>query len=462
MVQEILSPKIQPRSITMHVDGDTNRSYEALELNAGYSYPLIMLRNTVFSHTEIKSFNLRIGYAFAPELIVVLDDSRGVFTDQDSPIRDELLTLYLGNIRDEETLPIHLDFNVLSANRSAKFQITVVCRCVIPGANLRNYGDLISGNAFDAVKAICETLELGMLSNITGSEDQSDWRYDGRTAIEMLQYCIDHIWNGKEQYVTAFIDQHYRLNLVELTSAFAESAPTRTITRNLLTQEELEIPEELVLNNSLHDYEHTQFRISSWHPINPLGLQERYRPRSINHVVYTKDYEKNELLAESDVSAIEDAERTNDTDVFASGSLARSMDLYKYQHQDSLEIDAPVTAHEHNMIGRELMLQAPHIEVELGYVAHQLSLYTKVPVDIRNTPFRHDQQLKDSDTFQTESENARDNSRLEDARNETFSGEYLITATNFRYTSRTQRLAQQLRLHKRFWRQQVPFVSPEA
>ncbi len=451
MVKEIISPEVSARKIVLHFDDISDKSPEFLELNAGYTFPLVKIRNTTLHYTAILRCELNIGDLFTPTLDLIINDDEKSFSDTDFPMVGDVVTIYLGVSSDKESLPVHMDFDILSIKPTPRgFYITA--KTIIKGATKRGYGELYDSgiNSFEACKKICGLLGLGLASNMSASSDSDVWLYNGKTRIELLQYILDGMVAPNNGIVHSFIDQHYRLNIIDLSLAFSETPIDEEVRNNIITGKPLGRPEPLVLSNAIvNSPPTTQYRIMEYRPVNNAGIIKRYRPKAVNHIVFEKNYADNTLSAGSSISAIEDTSNGTDHDIFGSGADAKTIDVYKAQTTDNKTHDLYMYAPGHNNLKNNL-LNATHIKASLCNISHALYLFKPVKVDIRHSMFRHGIQYSDSDT-NSETTNKSPSDLNEEAINKTFSGNYVITSIAFIYNSNNRVSKQILKLHKRLW-----------
>jgi hypothetical protein len=106
MLKELMQPLNEAKTITLHVSTDftkqPDKEYDSLQYSAGYEFPVIKVRTTTFTKPNIELFAFKVGYKFMPDLMFIITDDNNSFKNTDYPIKNDIVTVYMGNQYDVE------------------------------------------------------------------------------------------------------------------------------------------------------------------------------------------------------------------------------------------------------------------------------------------------------------------------------------------------------------------------
>jgi hypothetical protein len=74
----------------------------------------------------------------------------------------------------------------------------------------------IRDTSFNAIKLLCADMKLGLVSNIENTNDLQFYKQNAMNNIDYLINVCSQIYVSDETIVHCFIDQHYRLNVVDI------------------------------------------------------------------------------------------------------------------------------------------------------------------------------------------------------------------------------------------------------
>lgn len=204
--------------------GDESRRYAFL--------PMVRINKSfVVQPQNIIKFNLSFT-DFIPYLSMKVADPNNEIKSKYYPTDGSVVSIYIAAIGDEKTYrPIRLDFLVTSVSEDKGIRGSVVtgssssfsisAQLNVPKLYYRK-NMFCSGTSFDSLQDISEELGLGFASNVDFTDDSQLW-VNGYASIEsFMQNIARHAYKDDESFFTAFIDQFYNLNLVEVSRLFSQ------------------------------------------------------------------------------------------------------------------------------------------------------------------------------------------------------------------------------------------------
>lgn len=264
-----------------------------LSKTMGEFSPLVIINNMRFEGEMIRSLSIDLS-GFIPTITVTLQEQGGVFSSYHFPKDGDLISVLIRSKNPDYKTVIRNDYKVLdvSAGISAdaqgevnRFTLTGILN--IPGMYSEKYASY-TGTSFEVMKKVSGDLALGFATNEESTDDSMSWLCPGCTPLEFLKEDLSkHAYNDESSFYTAFVDQYYYLNLVEVNSLFTFDEELENIRTTWNSDEdflnykkELELREvPLFLSNS-KEVAGTPQQITGYSPINNSGnvsLRNAYR-----------------------------------------------------------------------------------------------------------------------------------------------------------------------------------------
>ncbi|WNN12452.1 lysozyme [Chryseobacterium phage MA9V-2] len=461
-IKEILKPNNTANDIVLHVGANKTttpeNAYSDLQFQAGFYWPIVKVRSTTFTKPAIKTFELNFGYQLLPTLeFMVVDDSRS-FQQSDYPVKNDVVTVFLGNNYDTSSKPIQLDFliddvttlNSMDGSGSAKHSFT--CTLAIEHAfeNINFAGEQTSLNV---LYELCKAMNLGLVTNLDSTNDRYKYRQYSKTNIEYLKDVCSKVYVDDATIIHYYIDQYFRLNVIDINAILSAPAPRLPVRRDVTFFKTLANPEELVLNNAQYNLTNVQFKFGSY--TTSSNAFETYKEvKPVESTVINKDY--SQAIVKSTVK---------DTRVKANattGGATKSENVTENNVTNSKRIQTIAIDGEHNSNVQQLgsnanksrfrYLTNNSITLRLNNPSNLLNINQMVPVELYKPDQFSQTPLKNSDTNLDSTQRPITPDGTE-AINPTLSGDYAITGMTFAYRQ-NQNLWQELKLIRREWKPQ--------
>lgn len=223
------SPNYQPTG------GETRFS----KLAGDYS-PFIQINGMKFSGFDIENFILDTS-GFIPRLSVSLKEKSGLFASKSFPVDGDLVQLYIKS-NNKDFKPIRQDFRVLEVSAGVSlddkgeintFSIDAILN--LPDLYVDKVKSYSKKTSTDTISEIAKDLKLGFAVNETGLDDVMT-RICPYVTYEdfILNDVVPSAYKDDNSFFTAFIDQYYYLNFIEINSLIVHERTLDQVTINFL------------------------------------------------------------------------------------------------------------------------------------------------------------------------------------------------------------------------------------
>ncbi len=202
---------------------DTKDNHFKLSKVVGDFSPLIIINGMRFDTKLISYFELDLS-GFLPRCTAVLNELGGIFQSKHFPKDGDLMSVYMRS-RSPEFKSIRNDFRILDVpslpsadpqGEKNKFTISGIMN--IPGMHVEKMA-YYTGTSFQALQQIARDLGLGFASNDDSTNDSMTWINPADTTLKfMTEDIVTHAYKDEKSFYTAFIDQYYYLNFLEVNS----------------------------------------------------------------------------------------------------------------------------------------------------------------------------------------------------------------------------------------------------
>lgn len=316
MIKEILAPLNEAKTITLHVNADLSRQpdaeYSSLQYAAGYEFPIIKVRTTTFTKPNIEFFAFKVGYKFIPDLVFTIIDDNKSFKNTDYPIVNDIVTVYMGNQYDTVNKPIHLDFRinkVQTIDKAGQSKHMFYCELAFDN-QFNNINVNAKSSSFDVIKQLCADMKLGLVSNLDNTNDVQLYKQNAMNNIDYLIDVCSQIYVSDETIVHCFVDQHYRLNVIDVNKVLDGKAEIKKITKDVVYFNDLDTPEDVVLTNDRFANHTTQFKFIDCIPSNNT-FENQAKSKPIESIVVKKDYDSATIKATSKNTKVAKSSKKN-------------------------------------------------------------------------------------------------------------------------------------------------------
>ena len=443
--------------------------------------PFIMINGYDFRAEAIKSLEIRVD-DIIPTIELTIIDTEGQFGIDTFPRDGDVINLRIASRQEEQYKDMRIDFDidrVDSPKRSAIEQglgggkYSFAGRMKIPGLYAEDCKGYGTGTSLDHLESIATDLQLGLATNIDASDDAMNLVVAYEPIVETIQDLVKHSYVSDESFQTVAIDQYYYINYVDINALlnsendFDEEniinlienfneAPGDENTSN-------EIKAKMLLSNHQR-FESTNMHILKFNLNNKSG--SKVKKNGYKRTLQFFEDDSEEGLVSFDIEPLNSNEMK---DIEEPLKGRRDEERYKkevkfkYMGRKNTDPDTSNThlnytfAEIHNKQNLE-ELDKLSLTVELPAFNPSLHRFQKIPVAIYNVTDRQtgaDRQLKknqDDSGFDSMVESDLDDNLADGTAIDSFlSGFYIIGSIIYRYSSKTQKISQELNLLRREW-----------
>jgi len=207
---------------------------------AGASMPVISINDAMISGQDITSMTISVD-DLLPSIIVSIRDKSGLFTSSTYPKDGDILKLWIRSVN-PDFKGIRADFRITDVKSSdaeggdinmmrKNHRIEGILN--IPGAYNEGFESFSKMTSYETYMAVADNLKLGFASNVKLTDDTMTRIRSAQTYLSFMREIAKNAYKDDKSFFTAFIDQYYYINLVELNSRFVidREIETSTIAR---------------------------------------------------------------------------------------------------------------------------------------------------------------------------------------------------------------------------------------
>lgn len=450
----------------------------------GSEKPLIIVNGYDFTDKDIQSLELDIT-GVLPTLTVTITDTQGYFSIDTYPRDGDVITLRIAALQKDLYKDIHIDFDIdnvesppVSAPQyggGAKYTFEGTIR--VPALFAEICKHYPSASSVDQLKSIASDLGLGFASNIDVSDDAMSMLIANDSYLDSIQNRVEHSYVGEDSFQTFSIDPYYYLNYVDLNSMLESDEDFETVKVNL----DINMADMKDSENDANEAEGPLFLTTNSNAAGTNQYIQKYsltnnsgKASKLNGYKKTLQYFENdsdEGLVSFDLEALSSK---NLKDIEEPLKGRRGEDRYKQEvkvkYMGRIDVD-PETSNVHlnhnfaRLHNKQNFdeLQKMFLTVELSAFNPAIHRYQKVPVFIFNETQKQlqaDKQLKeakDEKSFDaTPVVNEDEVGTISKATLDDFlSGFYVIGGIKYKYSKRTGKITQELKLYRREWPSRV-------
>lgn len=449
MLKEVFEATLLKEVRDIVVDFDTISEQSVLQPieAAGRLVPLLKVCNTVIDFSSVQWCNVEVGKKFLPTIEVSFAANAN-FLQNDFPLTHDVVTLYVGNTLDTNFKTIKCDFLILSAEQNGS-NVTVKGELNVPQLSDSAIKSWQNKTSMDVVKDVCQTIGLGLVTNIDATADTMTWLQCNERNDSFLQkHVIRHMWLGSnDKIVRVFVDAWYRLNIVDVLSEMTVTPLDDELSIVPATGEKLEKTQKLILNNDTNG-PNTLAAVSGWNlKYSNVSMKT---PSAVNMQSATFDM-SNAAIEHKHVDATLIQQSTDkDLDVFADWSISTSLQIAK---KDALHANMHDNFYEAatTFDWSQGMLDRAILSLTVPQTLNALYCYKTVNVELYN----HGQRMQSPIPEKEErgKQNSGDDKQplaVEQVRNKRLSGTYIITSITWQFT-KSKMLSQIVECQRRMW-----------
>ena len=238
----IIDPSLQLSELGLANTDTPDVSPDGVKMakNAGAATPIVSINDSMLSGPDIVSMIINIE-EILPTIIISIKDKSGLFTSSTYPKDGDILKLWIRSVN-PDFKGIRIDFRITDVASSdadggdlnllrKNHRIEGIMH--IPGFHDEDYESFSSMTSFDTFSKIANNLSIGYASNVKVTNDKMTRMRTGQTYLSFINEIIRDSYKDDKSFFTAFVDQYYYINLVELNSRFVidKEIETSTIAR---------------------------------------------------------------------------------------------------------------------------------------------------------------------------------------------------------------------------------------
>ena len=196
---------------------------------------------------------------YLPTLHIIYDDVYNVLHDIGMPGDNGKVVVILPS-KSDNLSDIFLEFKITSFktrgivdNHNKQIEISGILN--VENILIKNFESFKDKTSFEVCKEIAEEIGLGLMSNVTASNDRMTWLNTGMNRYKFLSNeVIKKAWIGESSFVWSFIDFYYNINYIDVEKTLNEDINNiKWIAKKDDSEDSIIIPPNLTNDMSMKD-----------------------------------------------------------------------------------------------------------------------------------------------------------------------------------------------------------------
>lgn len=188
--------------------------------------PQIYYYDVEFPMEYVKKLKIEsIGYL--PTMYVIFDDIYNVIHDIGFPADNAKVTIVMPS-KSDNLADIFLEFkitkfsvNPTQNNNNKRIEMYGILN--VENILIKNYESFNDKTSYDVCKDIAGEVGLGLMSNVTSSNDKMTWLNPGMNRYLFLaNEVIKKAWISESSFVWSFVDFYYNINYIDIEKALSD------------------------------------------------------------------------------------------------------------------------------------------------------------------------------------------------------------------------------------------------
>lgn len=450
----------------------------------GYGFdstPFVLINGYVFQSEDIKSLEIRVD-GMVPTIDLTIIDTQSQFSIDTFPRDGDVINFRMAARQEEQYKDLRIDFDidrVDTPKRSAieqglgggKYSFTGKMK--VPGLYAEECKSYGSGTSLDHLESIANDLQLGLATNIDVADDAMNLLVAYEPIAETIQDLVKHSYVSEESFQTVGIDPYYYINYVDMNALLNSEEDSNedniinlieNLNDTLRDDNDSNLIKGKMLLSNHPKFESTNAHILTFNLNNKAG--SKVKKNGYKRVLQFFEDDSDEGLVSFDIEPLT-SPKLKDIDEPLKGR--RDEERYKrevkYKYMGRKDSD-PDTSNTHlNYTFSEIHnkqnleeLDKMTLTVELPAFNPSLHRFQKIPVaifNVTNSQTSADTLLKNKKSesgFETTAESDPEDALSDGTAIDSFlSGFYVIGNIIYKYSTKTQKISQEMTLLRREW-----------
>lgn len=220
MITQIFPPTLKLRPITVKYE-EENGTDTIVTADGMGMFPTVYYNGVPIHHGDILSFRLYHD-GIIPKCKVSFIDSINLIKDSGIP-KDQMTFDVFINSKAMSLKSIHLNFKLEKHRESMSGGKYVFHGTLnIPSENEKNFklyeqqSPTYDDTSYYAIIKICKDLGLGFNSNISDTQDDMKWVFNGDKGYQVIEHLVNRSYISDTSFMGAYIDYYYCMNYVDV------------------------------------------------------------------------------------------------------------------------------------------------------------------------------------------------------------------------------------------------------
>lgn len=187
--------------------------------------PQIYYYDVEFPMEYVKKLKIE-STGYLPTMHVIFDDVYNILHDIGMPADNAKVTIVMPS-KSDNLADIFLEFKItkFSVNSTQNNNKRIEMHGILNVENIliKNYESFNDKTSYDVCKDIAGEVGLGLMSNVTASNDKMTWINPGMNRYLFLaNEVIKKAWISESSFVWSFVDFYYNINYIDIEKALSD------------------------------------------------------------------------------------------------------------------------------------------------------------------------------------------------------------------------------------------------
>lgn len=438
------SSENQNKPVPEKSDTDIQKNSEDLG-----KYPVIWINGVVIESNNIVRLTLN-NDGFVPYLTLEFSDPTNKIIDEKFPTDNSIVSIFKESTN-KALMAIKMDFKVTdfsiikgSANKET---ITYYIDAIvdIDDFYLMNY-ESYKGTSFNVLKDLSKDMKLGFATNINTTNDNMIWINTANYKVEFLKDIVERSYIDDDTFLFGYLDFFYNFNYVDIETQLKDdiSEQMNSLDRESSVKDGKDDQVPLILSNN-PDYANNNMFINKYTVENSstnINLQYGYKHYAIYYNRSDDEIKNYSLdnITTDDGNTVVMKGNENDNNILYNT-------MVNHTWMGKVDVDNVHTNYLHTTLQNKnnlKFLQKIKIKIRLSKVNYGLYRFQKVLVELYNMGKMSETTSADKSQEKIDGVGQHDDKIIHK-----LSGEWLITAINFIFSTKEGGVVQELTLVKR-------------
>lgn len=221
--------EIVTKELDFSVTDDAQDSEVIMMGNEVGKSPIIWINGVLIESENIKKLKL-INSNIFPEIEIEFSDPTATLMSDKYPLDNTIVSLFKKATSDG-LMDIKMDFKIIDFNTnngvsSGQLTYNLKGKLNINDMFLFKF-EIFNGTSFDVLSKLTKSMDLGLATNITNTDDNMKWINDGNQKQEFFRNVLEYSYIDDSTFLMGYIDFFYNFNFIDINKQISSDISTQ-------------------------------------------------------------------------------------------------------------------------------------------------------------------------------------------------------------------------------------------